>query len=141
MKYDDLMSVIPKEQIDAVFAYEKCDIDASFLGFTEVYKQLSSIIPKDFIVIDLGCAYAPQCYYFTKHKQYIGVEIEPCAQFHTENTTHYHMSIQKFIGEELPKMNLRLEKVFAICSYVPDFDAQRLVRMTFPNTFVYYPAR
>lgn len=140
MKYDELMSIIPKEQLDAVFAYEKCDIDAEFLGFTKVYKQLSSIIPKHFIVIDLGCAYASQCYYFTKHRQYIGVEIEPCVQFHTENTKHYHMSIQKFIGDELPKMNLNLEKVFAICSYVPDVRARELVRNTFPNVFTFYPA-
>lgn len=140
MKYDELISVIPKEQLNAVFNSEYCDIDAEFLGFTHTYKQLASIIPKHFTVIDLGCAYAAQCYYFAKHKRYIGVDAYPLVQFHTDNTSHYHMSIQKFISDELPKMELDMKRAFAICSYVPDFEAQKLVRSTFPNVFNFYPA-
>lgn len=139
MKHHELISIIPKEQLDAVFAYETCDIDVEFLGFTEFYKHLAEVIPKNLTIIDLGCAYAAQAYYFRDHEQYIGVEADPCVQFHTENTTHYHMSIQSFISDELPKLNLNLETVFAICNYVPDFEAQALVRETFPNVFNYYP--
>lgn len=33
-----------------------------------------------------------------------------------------------------------LDETFAICSYVPDDEAQELVRKTFKNLFVYYPS-
>ena len=60
----ELLKIIPKEQIDKVFNQKLCDIDEEFLGFLNQYKALSSLIPKHFTVIDLGCAYNPQCFYF-----------------------------------------------------------------------------
>ena len=49
------------------------------------------------------------------------------------------MSIQKFIKEELPKLNLNLDKVVAICNAVPDEEARKMVLDTFPRYFVAYP--
>ena len=135
MDIHPLIKVIPRWQIKEVFSQDRCDIDGEFLGFTDIYENLSKIIPKYMTVIDFGCAYAPQAYYFTKHFKYIGVDSEPMTQFSTHNSEFFIMSIQNFIKNE----KYIKEISFAICSYVPDFDAQELVRNTFPNTFVYYP--
>lgn len=49
------------------------------------------------------------------------------------------MSIQKFIKEELPKLNLDLNNVVAVCNAVPDEEARNMVLETFPRHFVAYP--
>ena len=43
-------------------------------------------------------------------------------------------TIQEFINSDLHFLNLNMDKVFAICSYVPDEEARKMVR----NTFKYY---
>jgi len=118
-----------------------CDIDGEFLGFTEIYKNLAEIIPKERIIIDLGCAYAPQAVYFTEHKKYIGVDVSDCPKVKTNNSEYYIMKIQDFIEKELPK--IKDENLFAICSYVPPWhgDNEKLVRENFRHCFIYYPDR
>lgn len=141
MKWHELLSVIPNDQLEEVFSGEFCDIDAEFMGFTEQYKALSTIIPKHFTIIDMGCAFAAQSYYFDEHKAYIGVDIfDDVKRFSTNNTTLIVSSIQEFIKNRLPSMGLDLETTFAICNYMPDFEAARMVRETFPNVFVFYPS-
>lgn len=141
-KIDDILNYIPKEEVDRLFKknYRMAgNLCPSFMGFTEVYRSLLSVVPKHFTIIDLGCCYAAQCYYFQDYKAYIGVDIEDEERFATENTTHYCTTIQKFIKEKLPNMYLNLKECFAICSYVPDDEATELARRTFPNILVYYP--
>lgn len=140
---DDILNYIPKEEVERLFkknyrmAYNCCE---DFMGFTKVYKSLLPIIPKHFTIIDLGCCYAPQSYYFKDYKTYIGVDTLEEERFKTENTIHYRMSIQEFIKMELPMLGLDLKQCFAICSYVPDDEATKLARETFPNILVYYPS-
>lgn len=142
MKRHELLSVIPNDQLEEVFTGEYCDIDVEFMGFTEQYKALSEIIPKHFTIIDMGCAFAAQSYYFEKHRAYIGVDIfNKAKRFHTNNTTLIICSIQEFIKNRLPIMGLDLESTFAICNYMPDFEAAKMVREKFPNVFVFYPSR
>lgn len=142
MKRHELIDLLPPDQLERVFRYEMCDIDFEFMGFTEQYKVLATIIPKNRIIFDFGCAYAPQCYYFKEHRRYIGVDKwEDFPRFHMNNTIHYTMSIQQFIRDELPIIARAydMRNTFAICNYVPDDEATALVRATFPNTFVFYP--
>jgi hypothetical protein len=133
-----VLSLIPKEQLDRVLNQAECDIDTEFLGFTDIYEHLAEIIPMHFRVIDLGCAYAPQCFYFTLHMDYTGVDSGNMERFSAHNTSHLTKSIQDFIAQDLDDYDL--DETFAICSYVPDFEAQTLVRATFPNLFVFYPS-
>ena len=134
------------EKVDPTFwdrcsKMDMCDIDEEFMGFTDIYKNLARIIPKDRIVIDLGCAYAPQSVYFVKHKRYIGVDLphDNTARVNTTNSTYFEMTIREFIEKELPK--IKDEKVFAICSYVPPWhdDNEQLAKDNFKDLFVYYP--
>ena len=140
---DDILNYIPKEEVERLFkknyrmAGNCCE---DFMGFTKVYKSLLPIIPKHFTIIDLGCCYAPQSYYFKDYKTYIGVDTLEEERFGTENTIHYRMSIQEFIKMELPMLGLDLKQCFAICSYVPDDEATKLAREKFPNILVYYPS-
>lgn len=134
---NNLLKLLPVNQIDQVFSQEYCDIDYEFLGFTDIYEHLSEIIPLHFTVIDLGCCYAPQCFYFRKHKKYIGVDMFDCVRFHSENTVHYLKTISEFIRDDL--FELDLDETFAICSYVPSTE-RGLIRMKFKNVFVYYPS-
>ena len=141
-KLDDILNYIPTKEVDRLFEKNyrmAANLCPSFMGFTEVYRSLLNIVPKHFIIIDLGCCYAAQCYYFQDYKTYIGVDVEDEERFATENTIHYEMSIQKFIKEVLPELHLNLKECFAICSYVPDDEATELARQTFPNILVYYP--
>lgn len=118
-----------------------CELDSEFLGFVDVYKNLSRIIPKGSIVIDFGCYLAAQSYFFARHKMYIGVDVVSMRRFTPPNSVHYTMSIQNFIQIEVPKLFEEYDelKLCAICSYVPDFQATEMVRKTFPNVFCYYP--
>jgi hypothetical protein len=134
------------EKIDPTFwprcrEYKYCDIDQEFMGFTDIYKHLAKIIPKDKIVVDLGCAYAPQAVYFTKHKKYIGVDLVrfDTPRVKTDNSEYNLMTIKEWVDRELPKY--KKEELFAICSFVPPWhgDNQRIVRENFLDVFVYYP--
>lgn len=159
MKHEscELFKMIPQERIRQVFESSEtvgAECDHTFLGFEKVYKAVTLFVPKSKIIIDLGCAYAFQSWYFRDYAKYIGVDYDTKENdvLKTENSEFYFMSIQKFIKEyvwedqygfreiRLPGMGpKRLEDVFAICSYVVDEKAQRLVRETFPNCLVYYP--
>ena len=119
----ELRSLIPDDEYHEVMSQDMCELDSEFLGFVDVYKNLSRIIPKGSIVIDFGCYLAAQSYFFARHKMYIGVDVVSMRRFTPPNSVHYTMSIQNF----------------AICSYVPDFQATEMVRKTFPNVFCYYP--
>ena len=140
---DDIFNYMPIEEADRLFKKNyrmSGNMDYTFMGFTGVYKSLLSIVPKHFTIIDLGCCYAAQCYYFKDYEQYIGVDVLEEERFRTENATHYQMSIQKFIKEVLPELHLNLKQCFAVCSYVNDDKAMELARKTFPNILVYYPS-
>lgn len=51
------------------------------------------------------------------------------------------MSIQQFVEEVLPALDLDLNNVVAVCNAVPDFEAQVLVKETFPRHYVAYPGQ
>lgn len=136
--------IIPKEELDRVFRDSEsasAEMDASFLCFEDEYEYvLTNTKPND-IIIDLGCAYNPQCWYFKDYDRYIAVDLPifDDVRFDSGNVEFYIMSIQKFIKEELPKLNLNLDKVVAICNAVPDEEARKMVLDTFPRHFVAYP--
>lgn len=138
---DPAYHLIPTEQLGRVFGQEMCDIDGSFLGFTEIYFALAGIVPKHWTIVDLGCAYSPQAFIFKDHKAYIGVDLYAKERFKAPNTTHYNMPISKFIEAHGPEFDQ--DTTFAICSYVPPWhdDNMALARQHFKNVFTYYPAK
>ncbi|MCQ2081654.1 MAG: hypothetical protein MJZ11_08340 [Lachnospiraceae bacterium] len=153
MDYCRLWEYIDKAQLNEMMKSEyPIDVDYSFLCFENIYfgvaeycarcyAEMSNVYSKT-TIIDLGCAYGFQSALFTDTKvfdKYIGVDISLHPKYETNNSVYFEMSIQNFIKNELPKMNL--ENVIAICSYVPDEEARRLVRETFDNCIVYYPPR
>ena len=143
-------SLIPDKEMERVMmsdaSAEICTDNLMCGGAT--YYYLSRMIPKDWTVIDVGCAYNPQSYLFQGHKRHIAIEPKWLDKdFHFEyfqapNTELLFMTGQEFIKNELPKMNLDLDKTFAICNYVPEWygeNPMELVRHTFHNCYVYYP--
>lgn len=142
MNYEpcNLFKQIPKPLIDKLFENGDIDVDYTFLGFEEVYQAVLIFVPKDNIIIDLGCAYAFQSWYFKDYKKYIGVDVatNESSVLKLDNSEFYFMSIQEFISE-FDKLGYDKEKVFAVCSYVPDEQARQMVRENFPYCLVYYP--
>ena len=137
----ELLDMIPQSQKDEVFK-NSSEISPEFIGFIKQYKYLSEIIPKGFIVIDLGCGYNAQSFYFKNHKQYIAVDCFPnLVCFKSENCLFHNITIHDFIFQILPTLNLDLERVFAICAYVPDWYGQNinLTKSTFKNVYTYDP--
>lgn len=137
-----LRHIIPDEEMAKILSQDECELQPDFLGFVNVYEPLSNLIPEHKIVIDFGCYLAAQSYFFSEHSAYIGVDTIKLNRFRPTNAVHFIMSIQDFIANELPDL-LKIHDIndfCAICSYVNDFEATKLVRETFPNVFCYYPS-
>jgi hypothetical protein len=123
-------------QLNGVLKKGDGDIDPEFMGFTDTYRHLAEIIPVGRTVIDLGCAYAFQAWYFRNHKAYIGVDlVADEAVFRTHNSKFYSMTIEDFIAKHANEY----QHCFAICNYVPTKTDS--LRRTFPELFVFYPQR
>lgn len=140
----ELFQIIPRDKIDHVFEMSQTvgvELDHTFLGFENVYKAVTLFVKKNRVIIDLGCGYAFQSWYFRDYKKYIGVDIFTKSEdvLETDNSEFYFMSIQKFINEIFPILGYQKEDVFAVCSYVPDEEANKMVRECFPYCLIYYP--
>jgi len=109
-----------------------CDIDLDFMGFVDTYYYLSKIIPKHWTVIDFGCAYNPQAYFFRNHKSFIGVDCSTEKQFQFKNTILFKGTIADYL-----KQNPIKGGVFAICNNVPS-EETKMIREYYPNCFIYY---
>lgn len=140
----ELFKLIPRDKIDKIFSESNtatAELNYTFLGFEKVYKAVTMFVPKSKIIIDLGCGYAFQSWYFKDYKKYIGVDCSTSYTdvLKTENSQFFFMSIQKFIKEQFLKLEYKKEDIFAVCSYVPDEKARMMVKEYFPYCLVYYP--
>ena len=139
----ETIKLIPQSELDRVFRDSEtasADMDCTFLCFEDVYMKVREHCHSNTIIIDFGCAYAPQSYWFRDCEKYIGIDLpmRKDIRFHTDNSEMYIMSGQKFIREVLPAMELDYDHVIAICSYVPDEELQKLVAETFKYNYVQY---
>lgn len=142
----ELFKLIPQEKIELIFRTSNtvgAECDATFLGFEDVYKAVTMFAPKSKIIIDFGCAYAFQSWYFKDYRKYIGIDNSLCYAdvLKTGNSEFYFTSIQNFIKNTFPILGYSFDDVFAVCSYVPDESAREMVRKFFPHCLVYYPTR
>ena len=137
-----LRLLIPDDEMEEILSQDECELQPDFLGFVNVYEPLSNLIPPNKIVIDFGCYLAAQSYFFQEHKAYIGVDPIKMKRFEPSNAAHFEMTAQFFIRHVLPKFlkEYDIDDFCAICSYVNDREATKLVRETFPNVFCYYPS-
>jgi hypothetical protein len=136
---DKLLGVIPKEELDRVFEQDYVDIEPDFLGFVDTYHYLARLVPTHWTVIDFGCAYNAQSYFFVEHNRYIAIDIgDDTERFCPPNCTIFTNSIQDFLRDDLRSLNLDFRKTFAICNYV-DRDMSSIIGSIFPNVFNYYP--
>jgi hypothetical protein len=136
---DPVLHLIPFEEFNEVMSYDQCELDPSFMGFTDHYGALASIVPLHYTIVDLGCYLAAQSYFFAHHTRYIGVDVVEAKRFTPPNAEHYTGSIQSFI-DCLDEFKLNLDTTFAIMNYVPDDNARRLVKSIFKNLYVFYPS-
>lgn len=118
--------------------WEYSELEFDFLGFFSEYACVN--VPEDFVVLDMGCYMGIQAAYFENHAAYIGVDamVPTEWRFHQDNVISFHQTIQDFIQSTLPGLGLDLNRCIAICSYVPDVEAQQLVAATFPYHRVVY---
>lgn len=142
----ELFKLIPRDKLERVFELSEtvgAECDYTFLGFEKIYKAATLFVPKGKVIIDFGCAYAFQSWYFRDYRKYIGVDNSVCYSdvLETENSEFYFTSIQNFIREIFPTLGYWKEEIFAICSYVPDTKATEMVRKYFPYCLIYYPER
>lgn len=116
---------------------KQADIACDFLGFVSTYFYLAKIIPLDYTVIDFGCAYAPQSYYFRYHKQYIGIDYSlPKTHFYEKNSVFYGLDCLTFIDKNFYNNG----KQFAICNYaICNKNLLNLIKVSYQNCYVFYP--
>lgn len=140
MKVHPLFAILDNEcpkQVERVFNQDMCDIDSQFLGFTEAYEALSKLIPTHWTVIDIGCAYGAQAWYFRNHALYIGVDPFLNETFKFKNTVHWKKTIVQTCRAVI---GFNLKEFFCILNYVPCSEKEAaLIRKTFPNLYCYYP--
>lgn len=136
----DLRANAP-DQLQRVLAWPLCDIEPMFLGFVHTYEKLAREIPRDWTVLDLGCAYAAQSWFFRKHKAYVGVDfLEAAARFQFANGKIITGDIRRFLDLYESGGSGIAAPVFAILNYVPaPADVTRRVERLFPHRYVYYP--
>ena len=136
-----LRRMIPMEVIDPLLAQDLCELDYDFLCFADVYAAVADVIPKDFIIVDFGSYMAAQSYFFQQHRGYIGIDsfddwwAPGTRRFTTENSVMVTGRI-----EEVVPIIPDAPYIYAVCSYVPDETAQRMVAERYRNHFVYYPS-
>lgn len=107
------------------------------IGNMKEYYMLAMIIPKSFTIIDFGCNTNAQSYLFINHNKYIGVDTKK-DMFRAPGTAFYMMTAGEFIKNELSKLQLNMQRTFAICSNVTGKNYENpgmLVRMNFLNMF------
>ena len=127
-----IISGIGIQETKRLFSYPECELEYDFLGFLNSYADLPEQIPHDWTLIDFGCYQAFQGYLFRNYAKYIGVDcgISNAWRLRQDNAEYHERTIQDFIAEHLHELNL--EKTFAVCSYVPDEQARKMVRSIFP---------
>lgn len=138
----DLFKKIPQILIKEVFKKSpevSAEMDYTFLGFEEVYQRVKKEVPEYMTIIDFGCAYAFQSWYFKDYAGYIAIDsaVPPKKRFIANGTMHYYGTIQDFIGNFY--IDMIGNPIFAVCSYVPDEEAREMVVKNFRNHYVYYP--
>ena len=141
MPHHPIYDLWPDTDIRRVFNQEFVEIDGSFPGFVETYARLAPLIPEHWTVVDLGCAYNPQCIYFKDHIAYIAVDDNAMMEemFTTPNCQVYRKSIESFLAGDVK--DLDMVTTFAICNYVPlSAETTTRIRQVFPNLYMYYPA-
>src|SRR6185437_2983318 len=134
-----LFEILLKEypdQVERVFSQEYCDIDETFLGFMDTYEALSKVIPKYWTILDIGCSYCAQGYYFKDHKKYIGIDRSRNEVFQFKNSEYFIMNIAlcaTYYGAQD-------KDTFAILNYVPcTVEESLFIRQSYPNLYCYYP--
>lgn len=142
----ELFKLIPREKIAHVFQTSKTagmECDCTFLGFEQIYKAVTMFVPRGKVIVDLGCVYAFQSWYFRDYRKYIGIDSGLSVKdvLQTENSEFYFVTIQHFIKNVFPALGYSLDNVFAVCSYVPDKYARKIVRDFFPHCLVYCPTK
>lgn len=144
----ELYQLIPKDKLSRIFETSHtvgAECDYTFLGFEEIYKAVTLFVPKNKVIIDLGCAYGFQAWYFRDYRKYIGIDNDVCdcldvlKELEISNADFYYLSIQRFIQGIFPALGYSFDEVFAVCSYVPDAKVREMVRKFFPYCLVYYP--
>lgn len=143
-----LRSLIPDNEWERVMRSDaSAEIDCNNMTCGRgTYYMLSKMIPKDWTVIDFGCAYNAQSYFFQNHARHIAIEPEwkntdfRFEHFRAPRTEIIFTTGQDFINDLLSNMNLNIDKTFAIVNYVPSGACNLLVRQTFKNVFTFYPA-
>ncbi|MDE6678288.1 MAG: hypothetical protein K2K02_04535 [Ruminococcus sp.] len=86
-----IITEIGKHEVSRLFSYEKCELEYDFIAFLNSYCDSPEIIPKDYIVIDLGYYQALQGHLFREHAKYIGVDTGvPLAYRLKQNNAEYY---------------------------------------------------
>jgi len=144
-RWSHLASLIPPDEMKRVMESDSsAEIDPSHLTCLD-YRVVAKLIPLHWTVIDFGCSYNAQSYYFKKHQRLISVDLP----YHNEMGWHferfsppwseiYVMSINEWMDAHLNTLDL--DETFAICGWVPSPIQVERVRAEFKNVLTIYPS-
>lgn len=121
------------------------------LGYEQFYQVISTVLPPEFTIVDLGCYIAAQAFLFENFVQYIGVDYydyEPFdvdgyvapQRFVSKNCYHIRLDIQSFFSTSDFK-SLNLDKTYFLLSAVADQEAKELVLHHTKNACIFNPGK
>lgn len=143
-----LIELVPAEELENKLSQIHCELSFEFLCFEELYNIIATAVPKDKIIIDIGCYMGAQAYFFLENPIYIGVDnyellnLASPKRFITNNSIHIVCDALNWIKEHKWKQILgatSLEQVYAICSGLPNKQVRDTIYTTFPNCTIFYP--
>lgn len=146
MEICELAKMIPQEEVNQKLSYGCSELELDFLGFEDLYRAVSKIVPLDWTIVDLGCYQAAQCYFFRDHEKYIGVDsydeitsyrYVPPLRFKSENTEHYVCNIERYF-RVYDRGKYRDANTYFIASAVPTYPVKDLMDKT-ENFAWWYP--
>ncbi len=128
-------------QCKDVFNSHTCEIEPVFMGFVTQYYHLSQMIPKDYIILDMGCYASAQGYFFQDYRKYIGIDTYLGKRFQFKNTINLVKDIGEVVDKWKDKKNIT-NNTFVICNYVSALLGEKknqAMRNSFCNIFNFYP--
>lgn len=143
-----LNSLIPEDELKEKLNQYFCELDNHFLCFEKIYSAVASIVPHDKIIIDIGCYMGAQAYFFLDNPVYIGVDNYEAVistapkRFTTKNSVHIVSDAITWIShkrwEEITG-SIDLNKMYVICSGMPNEGVRELIYDIFPNCIIFFP--
>lgn len=117
-----------KEYLDYIFNEEKVKTESGYLCYLEDNLKIFKLIPKDKIVVDVGCSFGLQHILYKNHKKYIGIQkfreglncdigFKPIFRVFTDNAKIIEKEFKNILPEEIGWSKENKDNFFGVANH------------------------